>query len=508
MKWKQVLAIVGISAATTFGSIFAYNKFLSPDRYMVGSSEKGLPANYAGFFNGQTGAPAETVDLSKAANAAVPAVVHIKTKIPAKKISNNIPRSGQGQGQGNGFFDDWFGELFGQSPNMIPEQRASGSGVIVSEDGYIVTNNHVISNGADGVADEIMVTLHNRKTYKARLIGRDPSSDLAVLKIDGSKLPFLVYGNSSNLMLGQWVLAIGYPLTLETTVTAGIVSATGRSININKRQSETPVESFIQTDAAVNQGNSGGALVNANGELVGINSAILAPTGTYAGYSFAIPVNIAKKIVDDIIRFGDVQRGYLGINYIATDDLTEEQIKQQGLPVNQEGVLVSGVSPDGGAFSAGIRKGDVITKVNGSAVNTGIQMSAQIASFRPGDKVAVTYIRNNKEMTTQVTLKKKGDVITQNIGAQIGAELANLDKTKARQYGITGGVIVEKITEGGALSRTRMIPGFVITSVNGQEVSSIEQLSQALTNSGGRVRLDGIYPGYDGSYTYPLNLDE
>jgi serine protease Do len=504
MKWKQILAIVGISAATTFGSIFAYNKFLSPERYVVGSAEKGLPANYAGFLNGQTGAPAEVLDLTKAANAAVPAVVHIKTKIPAKKISNNIQRPRAG----NGMFDDWFDDLFGSGPNVIPEQRASGSGVIVSEDGYIVTNNHVISNGSDGVADEITVTLHNRKTYKARLIGRDPSSDLAVLKIDGTKLPFLVYGNSSNLMLGQWVLAIGYPLTLETTVTAGIVSATGRSININKRQSETPVESFIQTDAAVNQGNSGGALVNANGELIGINSAILAPTGTYAGYSFAIPVNITKKIVDDIIRFGDVQRGYLGINYISTDDLSEEQIKQQGLPVNQEGVLVSGVSSDGGAFAAGIRKGDVITKVNGNPVNTGIQMSAQIASFRPGDKVSVTYMRNNKEFSTQVTLKKKGDVITQNIGARIGADLANLDKTKARQYGITGGVVVEKITDGGLLSKTRMIPGFVITSVNGQEISSIDQLSQALANSGGRVRLDGIYPGYDGSYTYPLNLEE
>ncbi|RYY62604.1 MAG: trypsin-like serine protease, partial [Chitinophagaceae bacterium] len=336
MKWKQVLMIVAISAATTFGSIFAYQKFLSPERYNIGSAEKGLPANYAGFFNGSPGG-AEPIDLTRAANAGVPAVVHIKTKIPAKKVTNNIQRPRQG----SGFFDDWFDDLFGQGPNVIPEQRASGSGVIISEDGYIVTNNHVISNGSDGIADEITVTLHNRKTYKARLIGRDPSSDLAVLKIDGNKFPFLVYGNSNNVQLGQWVLAIGYPLTLETTVTAGIVSATGRSININRRQSETPVESFIQTDAAVNQGNSGGALVNTNGELIGINSAILAPTGTYAGYSFAIPVQIVKKIVDDIVRFGDVQRGYLGITYIATDDLSEEQMKAQGLQVNQDGVLVS-----------------------------------------------------------------------------------------------------------------------------------------------------------------------
>ncbi|GAB4091335.1 trypsin-like peptidase domain-containing protein [Flaviaesturariibacter terrae] len=497
--------IVAISAATTFGSIFAYQKFFAPDRYAIGSSEKGLPANYAGFFNGGPGGAAEPIDLTKAANAAVPAVVHIKTKIPAKTISNNIPKNRQS----GSFFDDWFDDLFGSGPNVIPEQRASGSGVIISEDGYIVTNNHVISNGSDGVADEIMVTLHNRKTYKARLIGRDPSSDLAVLKIDGSKFPFLVYGNSNNVQLGQWVLAIGYPLTLETTVTAGIVSATGRSININRRQSETPVESFIQTDAAVNQGNSGGALVNTNGELIGINSAILAPTGTYAGYSFAIPVQIVKKIVDDIVRYGDVQRGYLGITYIATDDMTEEQMKAQGLQVNQDGVLVSGVANDGGAFAAGIRKGDVITRVNGASVNTGIQMSAQIASFRPGDKVSVTYVRNSKEYSTEVTLKKKGDVVTQNIGNRLGADLATLDKTKARQYGIAGGVVVQKITEGGPISNTRMQPGFVITSVNGQDVASVEQLGQVIaTLSDPRIRIEGIYPGYDGSYTYPMTLDQ
>jgi Do/DeqQ family serine protease len=404
-------------------------------------------------------------------------------------------------------FDDWFDDFFGYGPNVVPEQRASGSGVLISEDGYIVTNNHVISNGEQGVADEITVTMHNRKTYKARVIGRDPSSDLAVLKIDGSKFPFLIYGNTANVQLGQWVLAIGYPLTLETTVTAGIVSATGRTININRRQSETPVESFIQTDAAVNQGNSGGALVNTTGELIGINSAILAPNGTYAGYSFAIPVNIVKKIVEDIVKYGDVQRGYLGITYVATEDMTEEQIKAQGIPTNIDGVYVSAVSPDGGAAAAGIKPKDVITKVNNTPVTSGLQMSAQIAGFRPNDRVPVTFLRNGKENTVQVVLKKRGDVITMNIGNRLGADLVTLEKDKARQYGISGGVVVSKIAEGGAIGRTRMQPGFVITSVNGQEVASLEDLSKVLANVNGPVRLEGIYPGYDGTYTYPLNLE-
>jgi Do/DeqQ family serine protease len=434
--------------------------------------------------------------------------VHIKTKIPAKKLTNNVPTQ-----RSRGFFDDWFDDFFGNGPNVIPEQRASGSGVLISEDGYIVTNNHVISDGDKGVAGEINVMLHNKKSYKARLIGRDPASDIAVLKIDGNKFPFLLYGNTSNIQLGQWVLAIGYPLTLETTVTAGIVSATGRTININRRQTanqESPIESFIQTDAAVNQGNSGGALVNTNGELIGINSAILAPNGTYAGYSFAIPVNIVKKIVDDIVKYGDVQRGYLGISYNPTDMMSEEQIKNLGIPA--EGVYVSGVSTDGGAYAAGIRKGDVITKVNNVVVNAGLQMSAQLAGFRPGDKVPITYIRGGKEYSTMVILKKKAgtfeDVAVSNIGTKLGGDLATLDKDVARKEGIEGGVLVKKITPGGALSRTRINEGFVITSVNGQDITSLDELTKVLSNVNGTVSLEGVYPGYDGTYKYPLNLEQ
>jgi serine protease Do len=505
MKFKQLLLIVAISAGSAVGSVALYNKYLNSDNVTVGSAEKGLPSNYAGFFDGKAGAPAEGLDFVKAANSAVPAVVHIKTKIPAKKVSNNLPRNRSF----DDFFDQFFGEGFG--PNIIPEQRASGSGVIISEDGYIVTNNHVISDQGGGVAAEINVTLSNRKTYKARVIGRDPSSDLAVLKIDASKLPFMVYGNSDNIQLGQWVLAIGYPLTLDATVTAGIVSATGRSIGINSRQTQkgdTPVESFIQTDAAVNQGNSGGALINTNGELIGVNSAILAPSGTYAGYSFAIPVNIIKKIVNDIIQYGDVQRGYLGVSYYPTDDVSDEQLKSLGIPTNVEGVYVSSVSTDGGASAAGIRKGDVITKVNNNRVVSGLQMSAQITGFHPGDKVPVTYIRSGKEYTVTVALKKKSDVVSANISTRLKADLATLSGDKAAKYGIDGGVVINKIYEDSPFGRARIQPGFIITSVAGQQVTSVEDLTELLSNIAGTVKVEGVYPGNDMPYSYPVNLDQ
>jgi len=382
---------------------------------------------------------------------------------------------------------------------------------LISDDGYIVTNNHVVSDQNGGVAGEITVTLHNKKTYKARLIGKDPSSDIAVLKIDGTGFPYLVYGNSDEVKLGQWVLAIGYPLTLETTVTAGIVSAKGRSIGINERQTRgsnvSPVESFIQTDAAVNQGNSGGALVTTDGKLVGINSAILAPSGTYAGYSFAIPVNIAKKIVNDIVEFGDVQRGYIGIQYAS--NLSDEEKKKLGIKEDQEGVYVSSVPTDGGAYAAGIKKGDIITKVNNTPVSSGLEMSAQLAGFRPNDKVPVSYIRNGKEANTTVTLKAKASTVdVSSAGDIIGGELATLDSKKAEEYDVDGGIVVKKIKEGGKLSQTKMDEGFVITSVNGRPVKSVDELSKVINSAIGTIKLEGFYPGYKGSYSYPLDLTD
>ena len=504
MKLKQFLLIVVISAMSAIGSVWVYSKISGKQAAFTQSEKSNLPVNYAGFFDKVTSG--ESTDFIKAANSAVPAVVHIKTKIPAKKVSNDLPNRRRNN------LDDWFNDFFNFGPSVIPEQKASGSGVIISDDGYIVTNNHVISDASTGgIADEINVTLHNKKNYKARVIGRDPSSDLAVLKIDGKGFPFLIYGNSDNVQLGQWVLAVGYPLTLETTVTAGIVSAKGRSIGINSRQSNTPIESFIQTDAAVNQGNSGGALVNTDGQLIGINSAILAPSGTYAGYSFAIPVNIVKKIVNDLIQYGDVKRGYIGVSYYPDESANEKSVKQAGVSDGQ-GVYVSAVPSDGAAAQAGIKKGDVITKINGNGVSSGLEMSGQIASYKPGDKVPVTYVRGGKEYTISIALKespgKLDAVAATNINEVLGGELETLSKTKANSYGIEGGVVVKKIQPGGLLNRTRMEEGFIITSVNGTDVTNINDLVNVLSKSYRTVRLGGIYPGYDGTYTYPLNLGD
>lgn len=493
MKWKQLLLIVAISATSAVGSVWVYNN-ISPKETAYGKiTNDSLPANYAGFSDNVAGV-AEPIDFTKAANAAVPAVVHIKTKIPAKRVSNNLGRS-----RGNSM-DDLFERFFDFGPQIQPEQRASGSGVLISDDGYIVTNNHVVSDGSIGVADEITVTLNNKKVYKAKVIGRDPSSDIAVIKIDATSLPYLLYGNSDNVKLGQWVLAVGYPLTLETTVTAGIVSAKGRSIGINQRQSQTPIESFIQTDAAVNQGNSGGALITTEGQLIGINSAILAPNGTYAGYSFAIPVNLVKKIVNDLIKFGDVKRPYLGI-----------QVEPTKFEAG-DGAHIGTVAKDGAAANIGLKKGDIITGINDVPVNSWTELQGTIASYNAGDKVKITYKRDGKEFSTNATLSSKtgtyDELASNGINEALGAELETLDKKKAQEYDVEGGVVVKNIKKDTPLGRTRMQDGFIILSVNGQDVTSVQSLTRLLSTLEGTVQVEGVYPGYDGIYRYPLSLDD
>jgi serine protease Do len=347
-------------------------------------------------------------------------------------------------------------------------------------------------------------------------VGTDASSDLAVIKIDAHNLPYMVYGNSDDTKLGQWVLAIGYPLNLDVTVTAGIISAKSRSIGINSRQSGTPIESFIQTDAAVNPGNSGGALINTNGELVGINSAIASPTGSYAGYSYAIPVNIVKKVITDIVKFGAVQRAYIGINY-PNEHLTEEQSKQLEKEIGSaykegEGVFVTGVPEGGAAAAAGLKKGDVVTKINGVPVSGGPELQEQVSRYKPGDKITLSYVRGGRETTANLTLKNKAgntDVV-KNTGIlqKLGAELVNVDSKVASANQIPGGVVVKKINDG-LLKRTRMQEGFIITSVEGEEIKTVADLDRALSlNKGRKIKIEGIYPGYENTYPYPLDLSD
>jgi Do/DeqQ family serine protease len=494
MKLKNVFLIVAISIATSLLSVWGYGTWLRDQSTTLQSDGK-VPVNYAGFFDKD--APTGIPDFTAAATSATPAVVHIKTKIKGGTVSSKSRNNPFGDLFGD---DDPFFQFFG-GPRSMPDQQASGSGVIISNDGYIVTNNHVI----DG-ASEINVTLANRKSYKATVIGSDPNTDLAVIKVDAGNLPYMLYGNSDDVKLGQWVMAVGYPLNLDVTVTAGIISAKSRSIGINK--SDRAVESFLQTDAAVNPGNSGGALINTNGELIGINSAIASPTGSYAGYSYAIPVNIVKKAITDLIKFGAVQRAYIGIQY-PREDMTDDQKKQMGV-ADGTGVFITDVADDGAAKTAGLKKGDFITKLNDVEVNSGPELQEQVARYKPGDKINVTYVRDGKESTTTITLKNKSGnyevVKNETFFDNIGGELATVDKETARKNDIAGGVQVKKLGNG-VLKNTRIQEGFIITNVDGKDVNNLDDLKAILNNSHGTVRLEGVYPGYDGNYGYPLNLD-
>ena len=499
MNMKQILTVVLISFVTTAATMWGYNNFVKNEAYVYPKStdsQSKAPANYAGF-NGVAGVDA-AIDFTQAASAAVPATVHIKTKTN-RTATNNLPRVSPFGDLFGGDLDDFFGDRSRSLP-----QSASGSGAIISEDGFIVTNNHVI----DG-ADEINVTLNNKKTFKAKLIGADPSTDLAVIKIEAKGLPFLLYGNSDDTKIGQWVLAVGYPLTLETTVTAGIISAKGRTLEINRRQSASPVESFLQTDAAVNPGNSGGPLITTDGKLIGINSAIASPTGAFAGYSFTIPVNIVKKVIADLMKFGTVQRAYLGISY-PREGLTDEVKAQQGIKEG-EGVYVLDVTKDGAAENAGIKKGDVITKVNNMPVTNGPEMVGQIATYRPGDKVTITYVRDGKESSVNVVLRNSTgttDVVKTSALDKLGAELQPISKDAAKELGVNGGVEIRSISSKGLLSRVRVQEGYVITKANGKEVKSLEDLRKVVeTTTDGTLKLEGMYPGYEGVYPIVVNLN-
>lgn len=494
MKAKHIFVMILVSAVTAISSVYFYSKYTKSNQ-LISQNQAQLPVNYAGLFDG--GGTPGPVDFEGAAAATTPAVVHIKTKTnPTQTNNQQKKRSPFGDMFGDDFFDDFFG-----GPNSTRPQMASGSGVFVSGDGYIVTNNHVV----DG-ADEVTVTLHNKKQYKAKVLATDANTDLAVLKIEGSGFPYLLYGNSDEVKVGQWVLAVGYPLTLETTVTAGIVSAKFRFLGINQRKAgrnANVVESFIQTDAAVNQGNSGGALVNTNGQLIGINAAIASPTGSYAGYSYAIPVNIVKKVIDDLIKFGTVQRAFLGIRPEANgDEGTDSQIKEG------DGVVVGEVMSKSAAEEAGLKKGDKIIKLENKSVATWAELVGTVASYRPGQKLAVTYLRSGKESTTTLTLKNSSgntEIVKTSVLDKLGAEFETLSSAKAKEYGVEGGVSVKSLTDGLIADQTTIKKGFIIVRAGGKAVKTVDDLKLAIDNAGNSIIIEGIYPGYEGVYQYAIN---
>ena len=510
MKFKQVFFTVVISAVTALGVMWGYNTYFKGNNTYGGQENGVIPSNYKfAKLTENSNTPPGAIDFTQPAAAALPTVVHIKTKTNARQVSNNLPKNQRPANPFSDFFgDDMMEQFFGNRKGYVPEQRASGSGVIISADGFIVTNNHVVEN-----ADELDVTLSNKKSYKAKVIGTDPAYDLAVIKIEASGLPFLLYGNSDEVKIGQWVLALGYPLNLETTVTAGIVSAKARSLGLNKgTKTSSPVESFIQTDAAVNQGNSGGALINTNGLLIGINSAIASPTGFYSGYSYAIPVNIVKKVVDDLIKYGNVQRGYLGVATANTNDIPDEAKTRLNLSYNGDGLVITEISASSGASDAGLKKGDIIKSVNGVELTLPSELQELVTRYKPSDKITIVFSRNGTDKTVVATLKNKAGnfdlVKTDNSTlSKLGGDFANLDPKKAKEYGVPGGVIVKKIGTGPLSDQTRMRDGFIIVKANDKDIKNTIDLEKAF-GSGKTITISGFYPGYDGLYDYPITLED
>lgn len=391
------------------------------------------------------------------------------------------------------------------NPFQQPQQQnrvGSGSGVIISKEGHIVTNNHVIDN-----AEELEVTLHDNRVYKASVVGKDPSTDLALIKIDDAKdLDVIPFIDSDKIKVGEWVLAVGNPFNLTSTVTAGIVSAKSRNIRILEGRSS--IESFIQTDAAINPGNSGGALVDLNGGLVGINSAIASPTGSYAGYGFAIPSNLVKKVVEDLLEYGVVQRAYIGV---VIRSVNAKIAEEYNLNTN-EGVLVDEVMEKGAAAEGGIEAGDVILKINENEIKTVAELQEQVGRQRPGDKITVLIERKGNEKEFKITLKNLSgntDVVTKQTNevlAVLGIELEALSKDEFQKYRISSGVRVKKINSGKIKSNTNMEEGFIITKIDGHRMYSVEDVVDRLSNKQGGVLFEGIYPGYANIYYYGLGL--
>ena len=470
-----------ISGATTFGAIHYFSDKNSDSEFSY-FAPKNNDAKYATFNMTGVGD-----DFVKASKMTVPAVVSIKN------YSNRTSARSE-----QDMFDLFFGNPFGNNQKQQQQQpkdmpTGMGSGVIISPDGYIISNNHVVAG-----ASKLEVVLSNKKSYVANLVGTDPTTDIALLKIEEKGLPYLNFANSDNVEVGQWVLAVGNPMGLNSTVTAGIVSAKGRSIDLLSQQSRTPIESFIQTDAAINPGNSGGALVNPNGELIGINSAISSKTGYYEGYGFAVPSNLARKVVEDIKKFGLVQRGFLGVKSLDLSDTRQVSIYNQQNKTNiksGDGVYLIEVVDKGGAEAAGLRPGDIITKVDETAVSNYYDLSFAVGSKRPGDKVAVTYLRNGRTNTVNVTLRdEKGGTSFRSkadltVNEKIGADFEPLSERFKTDYGLNSGVVAKNVQSGSEMSKIGVVDNYIVIEVNGKPVNSQKDVEKILQGYTGNVQV-------------------
>ncbi len=467
----------------------------------------GTPASYTDFVDVAPGTrvvPAPIEGFVVAAERSLPAVVHIKASKRAEGYAG-----GGGQmpfGIDPGQIPDGLRDLFGNrgqgggQDGEMPLQQGSGSGVIISADGYIVSNNHVVEG-----AETLEVILNDERSYVGKVIGTDPTTDISLIKIEETGLTPIKFASSDDVKVGEWVVAVGNPFSLTSTVTAGIVSAKGRNINIVARSAgQMAIESFIQTDAVVNPGNSGGALVNQNGDLIGINTAISSPTGVFAGYSFAVPSDIVKKVAEDLREFGVVQRGLLGakIQQLNTSLAQENDIDRSN------GVYIAEVMPGSAAEEAGIKQGDVILSVDGVTTLRNSVLLEQLGRHRPGDKVSIKVDRDGSEREFTAVLKNSDgntDVVRPEeqsaAVAALGAQFEDLSPEQLKELNIGGGVIVSGLENGLLTEQTRVRPGFVLTKVDGRKVENVDQLQRLLKDGKGTVALEGIYPD-DPSRTY------
>ncbi|WP_026236178.1 Do family serine endopeptidase [Pontibacter roseus] len=494
MKTKQFIVGLTLSAMLGGGVAVGSYKLLEDNSPQANQVQEQYPTvRYTSDMRSSSAVVPEGLNFIKAAQVSTPAVVHVMTEYTVRSAQRSTTPM-------DPFLREFFGDGFGERVPRGP-QMGSGSGVIIASNGYIVTNNHVIDR-----ADKIEVVLDDKRKYEATLVGTDPTTDLALLKINADKLPVIRYGNSDDLQVGEWVLAVGNPMNLTSTVTAGIVSAKGRNINIlrTNQDRDLSIESFIQTDAAVNPGNSGGALVNLNGDLIGINTAIASQTGSFAGYSFAVPSAIVSKVVDDLLKYGEVQRALLGATI---QEIDAAFAKEKGLKT-LDGVYLNTVE-EGGAKEAGLRAGDVITAINDVKVGRTSQLLEQVARYRPGDKVKVEYLRDGKSRSANVTLKnaENSTTISKRSTADAvsfdGATFEPLSKADMNRLGIDGGAKIANV-EKSKFRDTGMKDGFIITKIDKYPVNVPADVEKHLKNfDGGVVYIEGVYPDGLRAY-YPI----